>query len=118
MDLAALAPPIDGFSANVLIGIDSHQGTNNMREVLTMIKGSISAQYPDLRDYGDTVYQVDGKDVGEMIYTTAVGGKDYRAKSIYFVNRNKEVSIIYTDMADRYTTNPDFGGIQSSMHLN
>ncbi|MDB5051603.1 MAG: hypothetical protein JWO30_4674 [Fibrobacteres bacterium] len=118
LDLAALAPPIDGFSANVLIGIDPHQGTDNMRDVLTMIKGSILAQYPDVRDYIDTVYQVEGKDVGEMVYTTAVSGKDYRAKSLYFVNKNKEISIIYTDIADRYMTNADFEGIQSSMHLN
>jgi hypothetical protein len=117
LDLAAFAPPLAGFSANVLIAIDLHQGTDNMREVLTMIKGSLSAQYPVLRNYSDTVYQVGGKDVGEMVYTTAVGGKDYRAKSVYFVNHNKEVSITYTDMADRYMTNTDFKTVQSSMSI-
>ena len=117
LDLAALAPPIDGFSANVLIEIDPHQGTSNMREVLTLIKGSLSAQYPALHDYSDTVYQVDGKDVGEMIYTTDIGGKSYRAKSVYFVNKNKEVSVNYTDLADRYMTNTEFAAIQASMHL-
>jgi hypothetical protein len=116
-DVAALAPPIDGFSANVLIEIDPHQGTDNIRDVLTRIHANLSTQYPDARDYQDSVYQVDGKDVGEMVYTTAVGGKDYRAMSLYFVNRDKEVSIVFTDLASRYPANTDFQGIQSSLHL-
>ena len=116
-DLAALAPPVSDFSANVLVSIEPHQGTDDMREVLNMIKQSLTAQTPDLREYRDTVYKVDGTEVGEVVYTTGVSGKDYRAKSVFFVNRNKEVSIIYTDLADRYTANADFASIQASMEI-
>ena len=93
------------------------QGTDNIRDVLTRIHANLSTHYPDLRDYQDSVYQVDGKDVGEMVYTTAVGGKDYRAMSLYFVNRDKEVSIVFTDLASRYPAKTHFPSIQSSLHL-
>ena len=117
LDVAALAPPIDGFSANVLIEIDPHQGTDDIRDILTRLHANLSRQYPDVRDYQDSVSQVDGKDVGDIIYTTAIGGKDYRSMSLYFVNHNKEVSIIFTDLAARYPASTDFQGIRASMHL-
>jgi hypothetical protein len=119
IDLVALGPPISGFSPNVSNIIQNHTGsaTVNWSLVLDSAKAQLQAQIPDLGSFTDTVLTLDGSTYAEMSYTTTSQGNLLKIKQDLLLNRNKEITLTYTDFASRFDQNTDFVSIQSNMTI-
>jgi len=117
LDIVALAPSAQDFSANVNVQFDAHSGTTDMAAILDTIGVQLRDHVPDLGQYQSGLKDLDGKQYGEVSYTTTYLGHLLKYRQDFIINKGKDISVTYTDLASRFDQNTDFVGISQSMTI-
>jgi len=117
VDLVALAPPVEDFSAYTLVQIEANRGTTDLAAILDTVGLELAARIPDLGQYQSGLKDLNGKQYGEISYTTTSRGNLLKYKQDFFINRGKDIWITYVDFASRFDQNTDFVSIGNSMTI-
>jgi hypothetical protein len=117
VDLVALAPPIQDFSAYVLVQIEANLGNTDLAAILDTVGMELQARIPDLGQYQSGLKDLNGKQYAEISYTTTSRGNLRKYKQDFFINRGKDIWITYVDFASRFDQNTDFVSISNSMTI-
>lgn len=116
-DILALSPPVGGFSPNVSVILGVHSGPSTMAEIIPPLKSELEKSLSDLSAYSDTIYAIDGKEVGEIQFETSVNGNLLHYRQMLFINKNRQVLLTFTDRADGFPLNQDFISIKESITI-
>src|SRR4051812_23168006 len=117
VDILAVGLPINAFAPNLSVIIEPHSGPTTMAEILPGIKASLTSQVADLANFADTIYTLNGKELGEIQYETAMNGALYHYLQMFFINNGKDISMTFTDKADDFPVNPDIKSIKASISI-
>lgn len=88
-----------------------------MDSVLSMVAGQLQAGVADLSAYQQAILTVDGKEVGKVEYESTSNGVKMRFRLLLFMNKGKDVTLTFTDKAERFSANADFQSITASMSI-
>ncbi|MDB5048988.1 MAG: hypothetical protein JWO30_2059 [Fibrobacteres bacterium] len=116
-DIVAVAPPINNFSPNMSVIIEAHSGSVKMSEILASIKIQIDSHVADLSQYHDSIYSIDGTEVGEMQYESSTNGNLLHFLQLFFIKNGKDVSCTITDKADDFQVNGDIRSVRASISI-
>jgi hypothetical protein len=115
LDIVALGAPINGFSPNLNVVIENHSGPTSMAEIIPSIHTQLTQRILDLGNYRDSIYTMNGKEIGEFEYESSSNGTLLHYFQTIFINNGKDVSVTITDRADDYAINQDIKSIKSSI---
>jgi hypothetical protein len=117
MELVAVGTPVDGYSPNISVVIESHSGSSNLNEVLPAFKAVLLSSAPDLADYSESIKEFNGKQYGDISYTASNGGTKYKLGQLLIINKDKDITVTLIDVATRFDANTEFMGIKSSLEI-
>lgn len=116
-DVVGLGPAADGFTPNVIVYNEAHNGPTDWNQILPAAHQALQAQFADLGSYHDTLIDLGGKTYAEITYTSSSGGHLLREREDLIMNRGLDVTVSYTDYASRFDANADFAAIKASMEI-
>jgi len=115
VDLVALAPTVQDFSAYTLVHIEAKRGNTDLAAILDTVGLELAARIPDLGQYQAGLKDLDGKQYAEISYTTTSRGNLLKYKQDFMIKNGKDIWISYVDFASRFDQNTDFVSISNSM---
>ncbi len=116
-DMVGMAPVGSGITPNVNLIYRHHTGSSDMPSILAELKPQLEAAYADMKNYRDTLYQINGVRVAELFYTTASQGRLLAFNQILSVHRDNFVAITLTDDAERVGVNADLVQIKAGIQF-
>jgi len=116
VELVALAPPEQNYSAEVYVQIEARKGTD-LAAILDTVALEVKADIPDLGQYHSDIKDLDGKEYGEISYTTTSRGNLLKYKQDLIIRSGKHIWVSYVDLASRFDQNTDFTSISQSMTI-
>jgi hypothetical protein len=117
LDIVALGAPINSFSPNLNVVIESHSGPTSMAVIIPSIFSQLAQRTPDLSNYRDSVYSMNGKEIGEIEYESSSNGTILHYFQIFFINNGKDVSLSIADRADNFAANQEIKEIKASIKV-
>jgi len=116
-DLVATSVPTNGLAPNVSVLVSGHSGSSEFSQILPQIRTQLRSAFPDLGNYSDTSFLAEGAPLARVKYTATVNGNSFKFMQILIINRSKDITITYTDAADRFDANQDIPSIDASMRI-
>ncbi len=84
-------------------------------EIISAIHSKLAQKILDLSGYRDSIYSMNGKEIGEFEYESSNNGILLHYLQIVFLNKGKDVSVSFTDRADDFPLNQEIKAIKSSI---
>lgn len=117
-DIFGFGAPIDNFSPNVSVLIQAHSGATAMEEILPNLLPSLQKSLPDVGNYRDTIYTINGKQIGQIEFESSSHGTLNHFLEMFFINKGKDMMITFTDRASHFAVNQEFKSVKSSISIN
>lgn len=116
-DIVASSLPSNGFSPNMNVIIIAHSGSTEMPDIISQVKAQLEANFQDLSGYHDSLYAINGTDVGQVQYESAASGVQLHYLQLFFIKNGQDVACSFGDRADAFDANADIKSIKASIKI-